>query len=192
MHLTNYAINKLSPEFEFNTDANKADTGHKRSMSSVFQAMRDKGEDVDEMWEEIKRMLIKTICSAQPILAHHYKSCQPDDYHNHMCFEILGFDFLINNKLKPVLLEINHTPSFSVDTPFDREIKTNVIHDTLKLMNVSQKMKKKIIAQKKKEMEKRVLTGKRVRLTAEEKELIHKKCQMERDEYIEKNMGEFE
>jgi tubulin polyglutamylase TTLL6/13 len=36
-----------------------------------------------------------------------------------MCFEILGMDVLIDYKLKPYLLEVNHTPSFSTDTPFD-------------------------------------------------------------------------
>jgi len=88
-------------------------------------------------------MVIKTVCSAQPIISHHYKSCQPDDYYQHMCFEILGFDFLISNKLKPMLLEINHTPSFSCDSPLDRDVKARVIHDSLQIMNLTTKMKKK-------------------------------------------------
>ena len=44
-----------------------------------------------------------------------------------MCFEILGFDVLIDEKLKPWLIEINHAPSFSTDTPFDFKIKKDVI-----------------------------------------------------------------
>lgn len=36
-----------------------------------------------------------------------------------MCFEILGMDVMIDNKLKPWLLEVNHTPIFGTDTPFD-------------------------------------------------------------------------
>jgi tubulin polyglutamylase TTLL6/13 len=40
-----------------------------------------------------------------------------------MCFEILGMDVLIDYKLKPYLLEVNHTPSFSTDTPFDYKLK---------------------------------------------------------------------
>ena len=98
----------------------------------------------------------------------------------------------MNEKMKPVLLEINHTPSFSVDSPFDRDIKGKVIHDALQLMNVTSKMKQKLVKIKKKEMEKRVLTGKRVRLSVEERELIHKKCQMERDDHIYKNLGGYE
>lgn len=37
MHLTNYAINKENPNFEFNTNENEMDVGHKRSLTSVFK-----------------------------------------------------------------------------------------------------------------------------------------------------------
>ena len=52
-----------------------------------------------------------------------------------MCFEILGFDIILDYKLKPWLLEINYTPSFSTDTPLDQRIKSGVIKDALKLTN---------------------------------------------------------
>ena len=63
-----------------------------------------------------------------------------------MCFEILGFDIFINDKMRPFLLEVNHTPSFTTDTPLDSLIKKNLIRDTLKLMNVSLKAKEEIIS----------------------------------------------
>ena len=37
MHLTNYAINKDSPNFIFNESVEKMDVGHKRSLASVFK-----------------------------------------------------------------------------------------------------------------------------------------------------------
>merc|ERR1711862_751414 len=119
VHLTNYAINKFNENFQQNQNLDAKDVGHKRSLEAIWNHLRENGDDVDTLWDEIKRMVIKTICSAQPIISHHYKSCQPDDYYDHMCFEVLGFDFLISNKLKPMLLEINHTPSFSCDSPLD-------------------------------------------------------------------------
>lgn len=65
---------------------------------------------------------------------------------NNMCFELLGFDVLIDEKCKPYLIEINHTPSFATDTPFDSMVKKNAVRDALKLMNVSLKTRNETIA----------------------------------------------
>ena len=54
-----------------------------------------------------------------------------------MCFEILGFDILIDYKYKPWLLEVNHSPSFKCDTPFDKNIKFNLIKDTFNILNLN-------------------------------------------------------
>ena len=55
-----------------------------------------------------------------------------------MCIELLGFDFMIDNQDRCYLLEVNHTPSFSTDTPLDHIIKKNLIRDTLQMMTPSQ------------------------------------------------------
>ena len=47
MHLTNYSINKFSKNFEFNENIDNADTGHKRTMSSVLNNLKELGEDTD-------------------------------------------------------------------------------------------------------------------------------------------------
>ena len=39
MHLTNYAINKDSEKFVFNSDENDMSKGHKRSLTSVYSAL---------------------------------------------------------------------------------------------------------------------------------------------------------
>jgi len=53
-----------------------------------------------------------------------------------MCFELLGFDVILNDVGEPNLLEINYTPSFSTDTPLDLTIKKNLIKDTMVLMQL--------------------------------------------------------
>ena len=40
MHLTNYAINKDNPNFEFNKVDKKMDIGHKRSLTSALDLLR--------------------------------------------------------------------------------------------------------------------------------------------------------
>ena len=44
--------------------------------------------------------------------------------------------------MNPFILEINYTPSFTTDSPFDKHVKKNLIYDALKLLNVTEKWKK--------------------------------------------------
>ena len=43
--------------------------------------------------------------------------------HNEKFFHILGFDILLDSNLKPWLIEVNQSPSFTADTPFDINLK---------------------------------------------------------------------
>lgn len=109
-----------------------------------------------------------------------------------MCFEILGFDVILDSHLRPWLLEINHTPSFTTDTPLDSLIKKNCIRDALVLMNLNNKSRNEIMSLRKEQLQKRVLTGKKQKLTPEEKLLEIKKGQQRRDEFEAKNLGNYE
>jgi tubulin polyglutamylase TTLL5 len=40
------------------------------------------------------------------------------------CFEVFGFDILIDSDLKPWILEVNLNPSFATDSPLDFKIKS--------------------------------------------------------------------
>jgi tubulin polyglutamylase TTLL6/13 len=68
---------------------------------------------------------------------------QPDDLENSMCFEILGFDIFIDDKVKPWLIEVNSLASFATDSPLDKRIKFDVVYETIAMLNLSQKRKKK-------------------------------------------------
>jgi tubulin polyglutamylase TTLL6/13 len=192
MHLTNYAINKDNPNFIFNESAKADNVGHKRSLKAVMKLLEEKGHDTKALWDEIKKMVIKTFCSVQPILAHSYKSCQPDEPYNNMCFEILGIDIMFDHKLKPWLLEVNHTPSFTTDTPLDRMIKKNVIKDALKIMNISVNNRIKFKNKRKMELQQRVLTGKKIRMTIEERQAASEQAQQERDTWESRHCGAYE
>jgi tubulin polyglutamylase TTLL6/13 len=68
---------------------------------------------VDTLLVEIEKIIVKTMISVEGELTHNYKSCQPNDKEGAMCFEILGFDIIIDDEFKPYLLEVNHAPSFN-------------------------------------------------------------------------------
>jgi tubulin polyglutamylase TTLL6/13 len=65
-----------------------------------------------------------------------------------MCFEILGLDIFLDEKIKPYLIEVNSLASFATDSPLDKKIKYDLIEETIKLLNLSQKRKKKIKKEK--------------------------------------------
>ncbi len=57
-----------------------------------------------------------------------------------MCFEILGFDVMLNHHLEPSIIEVNYTPSFATDSPLDETIKENLIKEALILRNLTNKV----------------------------------------------------
>jgi tubulin polyglutamylase TTLL6/13 len=123
IHLTNYAINKCNKKFVFNTSDQNMNTGHKRSLTSVYKYLASIGVDVDIIKKKIDKMIVKTLLVGKPMLEHMYSLSQTDNLANDHCFQILGFDVLLNEHLEPILLEVNHTPSFATDTPLDKHIK---------------------------------------------------------------------
>ena len=52
------------------------------------------------------------------------------------CFELLGFDILIDSNLKPWLLEVNLSPSLNTDMPLDLKIKGNLLADLFTLIGI--------------------------------------------------------
>jgi Tubulin-tyrosine ligase family len=56
---------------------------------------------------------------------------------------------MLDNKLKPWVLEVNHSPSFSCDSDLDKEIKSGVISGAMKLLNLSGSSQKKYQKQEK-------------------------------------------
>lgn len=79
-------------------------SGHKRSLKSIYQLLAKKGVDVADLKGKINDLIIKTMISGLPLMAHQYKCCQPEDYAGNMCFHVLGFDVMLNDKLEPQLI----------------------------------------------------------------------------------------
>lgn len=101
MHLTNYAINKHSEDFIRDDEA-----GSKRRISTTNRYMKEKGYDVDKMWADIDDVIIKTLISAHSVLKHNYRTCFPNHVKGSACFEILGFDVMLDRKLRPYVIEV--------------------------------------------------------------------------------------
>jgi tubulin polyglutamylase TTLL6/13 len=104
-----------------------------------------------------------------------------------VCFEVLGFDIILDHKLKPWLLEVNHSPSFATDSPLDKKIKKDLMYDTFNLLNLSTKRKKKTKKIKADEFARRQKGEKNI--SKLERDYMRKKHMEERDIYDRENLG---
>ncbi|XP_064932979.1 tubulin polyglutamylase TTLL13 isoform X3 [Columba livia] len=191
MHLTNYAINKRNENFI------QDDTvGSKRKLSTLNAWMADNCYNTTKLWEDIEDIIIKTLISAHPVLKHNYQSCFPNHTAGCACFEVLGFDILLDRRLKPWLLEVNHSPSFTTDSRLDREVKDALLCDTINLINVHACNKRKVLEEDKQRVKERLLQASQavrvsrqqleeIRLKKEKLEAVTKKKKTERKEDLQ-------
>ena len=64
-HLTNYAINKDNPKFDFNTDKNVCGIGNKRTLKWFYdEYLPSQNINVRLLKKKINKVIIKTFCSA--------------------------------------------------------------------------------------------------------------------------------
>ncbi|NWX16412.1 TTL11 polyglutamylase, partial [Aegotheles bennettii] len=155
MHLTNYSLNIHSGNFIHSDNAN---TGSKRTFSSILCRLSSRGADIKKLWSDIISLVIKTIIALTPELKVYYQSDIPVGKPGPTCFQILGFDILLMKNLKPMLLEVNANPSMRIEheqelspgvfenvpSPVDEEVKVAVIRDTLRLVDPQKKKRKDI------------------------------------------------
>ena len=151
MHLTNYAVNKLSSNFvQSNDDGDNEERSSKRSIIWLWKWMNEQGIDHRPIWRGICDIIVKTLLSTQAYLSRAYGACKmsAQDRNPFTCFEILGFDIILTDDFTPILLEVNHTPSFRMDSKLDERIKMGLIKDTLQLLNVDVADRTKYYAQR--------------------------------------------
>jgi tubulin polyglutamylase TTLL6/13 len=132
-HLTNFSLNRRNANFVIN--------GHKRLLSSVLDELSHSGVDTISMWREIKRMIRLTLLAGQAPIASMYRTATSASDGKSRCFEILGFDILIDESGKPWLLEVNCMPSFGTGSQLDHDLKKQVISDALTIVDIQPSFK---------------------------------------------------
>ena len=139
-HLTNYSVNKHNESFVQNDgDDGDNDDAKKQSLQWLWKYLDNHGHDAARVRTQIADVVVKTLIAIQPTLSYCYHACKidPDNRTPFTCFEILGFDIILNEKLEAILLEVNHTPSYATDSKFDYNVKSRLIRDTLNLLQLS-------------------------------------------------------
>ncbi|KAJ8564173.1 hypothetical protein ON010_g7168 [Phytophthora cinnamomi] len=133
-HLTNYSINKSNDGFVENADAQRADAGSKWSLSALIHRLQSQQllDDPETLMRQIRAIICKTIIAAEahltPLL-HQFAS-------QNSCYELFGFDLMLDSKLRPWLIEVNVSPSLMGGSPLDRRIKGLLLSDTFHLVGL--------------------------------------------------------
>ncbi|TNN04444.1 hypothetical protein fugu_001473 [Takifugu bimaculatus] len=129
MHLTNYSVNKKNSEYQTNSD-DKACQGHKWALKALWEYLGSRGVNTTLIWEKIKDIVVKTIIASEPYVLSLMKINVESPY---SCHELFGFDIMLDENLKPWILEVNISPSLHSNTALDVSIKGQMVKDLLNL-----------------------------------------------------------
>ena len=133
MHLCNYSINKYHSDYVASDNVENDDRGHKWSLSAFLKHLRANNINTKELMQSIEDVIIKSIVSVEFSVNSACKMFVP---HRNNCFEVYGFDILVDSNLKPWLLEVNMSPSLNTDSAIDMKIKSSMLCDTLTLVGL--------------------------------------------------------
>jgi hypothetical protein len=137
--LTNYSINKKSVSFVQNKTAQEQDVGNKWSMSALQQHLQKLGIDFKQVWHRIYDMIIKSLITVEAQMTCNNKK---GSTRSSNCFELFGFDILLDTDLNPWILEVNLAPSLTADSPLDFHIKSNLVVDLFNLAGIRRPAKR--------------------------------------------------
>ena len=122
IHLTNVAINKNN--VDFNKDSDTLFGGSKLSLKNLKGKLEERGFSFNKIWTQVCEIVIKSLLA-----------CQQEIPNNPNCFELFGYDIIIDDNLKCWLLEVNSSPSLSRETILDDIVKQQLIDDVIELVD---------------------------------------------------------
>ena len=108
IHLTNYNINKTSPEYSSDSSPGTDDySGHKWNLSTLWKYL-DEVLCIDwrPVWEQTKDICLKTVLCGHQHIKREFGSQIKSEYN---CYKLFGFDVFYDANLKPWLLEVKMT-----------------------------------------------------------------------------------
>ncbi|XP_075225161.1 putative tubulin polyglutamylase TTLL9 isoform X2 [Lycorma delicatula] len=119
VHLTNMSLQLHA--------SNSEKQGCKWSMRSVreFLTARHGAQKIEELMQKIGQVVVTSLCSVQSSIMQ-----------NNQCFELYGYDILLQANLKPWLIEVNASPSMNPTDSDDYNLKYNLIQDVLNIVDV--------------------------------------------------------
>ena len=98
----------------------------KMSLEGLKDELVKMGVDIKSLWDKIESVIIKSFLSAEPAIV-----AGQDIFLSHPsnsnCFQLFGFDVLIDEDLGVWLLEINFAPSMNTNSDLDLSVKGGMV-----------------------------------------------------------------
>lgn len=132
-HLTNYAVNKGNKNYIQNNDPDTDFKSSKWNLSGFREYLESNHINSEVIFNKIDDIIIKTFIGVENTL---YKSFKKYCSHTNTCFELFGFDILIDDLLNPWLIEVNLSPNLHYDALIDLKIKGEMLAECFDLMRI--------------------------------------------------------
>ena len=129
MHLTNYSINKTSATYTSN-DCTDSCRGHKWTIKALWSYLEKENVNTEKLWAKIKDIVVKTMIAGESTITSLTRLHTSSRY---SCYELFGIDILLDENLKPWLLEVNISPSLQSSSPLDIAIKGPLIRNVFNI-----------------------------------------------------------
>lgn len=123
-HLTNVTMNRNNPEMDIIRIS--------RLISELFPRLAAQGIDTNLLWKKIEDVIALTIFPSLKFISLG-EEYQLPSYGYSRCFQILGFDILLDKNLDPHVLEVNYRPSLDYYRGVERRMKVDMIRDAILL-----------------------------------------------------------
>ena len=131
--LTNYSINKQNENYVQNEDLDHDSVGHKWSLSALLKYLRESGVDTELVMSKLYDLIVKTMIALESTVVPLVRKY---NLNRNNCFDLFGFDILLDAQLKLWLLEVNLSPSLATDSPLDLFIKGNLVSELFNVVGI--------------------------------------------------------
>jgi len=126
IHLTNYSVQKYNKNFS------KTEIGNEISFNDFQKELNEKSQKEGKNLIDFRKNIFPEIIKIIARSANSIKGKINLSNRNN-CFELFGYDFILDINYRPFLLEINTNPGYEESSPLIKKLVPRMIDDAMKL-----------------------------------------------------------
>lgn len=124
VHLTNNAIQKFAKNYGQFEDGNQLNFKQFQDYIDMHVPLKRKASVKGELVPKMKAIIVKSLLSVRKKL---------DPNNRKFCFELYGYDFILDAEMNPWLIEVNTNPCLEESSGILRGLLPRMIDDMMKM-----------------------------------------------------------